>query len=250
MRLFLTIWLGVTLAVSAGACGGDDDDGGGGDAGPQVDGGPDDPDGGDDFTRLCDPPGTSDRLLPYDVGDEWEYRITDLQSGLQTIKGQSVDEEMEHPEYGTVIVQTTEKTNGRTVTLSRIEGEAVVRLEQADYDGAGALERTTRYEPFRIRLDESAERTADGASWTEEYTEVVLDAAGTEVARVPTVEEWMVIGADVECSAPIGALRCLHVRRDTTTGGVAQKEFWFARGVGKVRETGGQTEELTGCALK
>ena len=45
-----------------------------------------------------------------------------------------------------------------------------------------------------------------------------------------------------------GTFSCLHLRRTRTEGGVAVKEFFFARGIGKIREIGDNVlEELTAC---
>ena len=50
------------------------------------------------------------------------------------------------------------------------------------------------------------------------------------------------------CDSPMGEFSCLRVRRTRITGGMAEKEFHFARGIGKVREVGSnQLEELTAC---
>jgi len=105
------------------------------------------------------------------------------------------------------------------------------------------------YDPPKIRLDGSAERTATGATWSETYTRVVTDAVGIELSRIDITEECSIVGTGVACTTPWGEQQCLHVRRVRTVGGISDKEYFFARGYGKVLETGGQTEELLGCAL-
>src|SRR5690606_26298904 len=74
------------------ACGGDDGggNGGGGDGGPVGE----DPCGFD-----------SDDYLPYEAGFTWTYRVTDLGTGARETKEQRIDPEMEHPDYGAVLVQ-------------------------------------------------------------------------------------------------------------------------------------------------
>ena len=223
MRLFVSITL---LAVAA--CGGGDDDGS---------------DGGG--TELCDF-GTDD-YLPFAPGFTWTYTVTDLGTGERETKEQRVDPETEHPEYGPVLTQVTGKLNGSTISLMRKDGDRVVRFEQEDRDETDALEQTTFYDPPVIRIDESAERTVADAEWDEEYTETVEDPInGTTM--VATVDHWQVLGVDEPCDSPLGTFSCIRLRRTRVTGGIAEKEFHFARGVGKVREIGdNQLEELAAC---
>ena len=218
---------GLALVLAASGCSGGDDDSGDGD------------------------PGTcgfeSDDYLPYQAGFAWTYRITDLVSGEVETKEQHLEPEMEHPEFGMVMTQITGKLNGTTVSLVRKEGDRVLRFNQEDRDAADALEQTTTYEPPQIRIDESAERTMADAEWDEEYTETIDDPVnGTTV--IPTVDHWVVLGVDEPCESPLGTFSCIRLRRTRTTGGIAEKEFHFARGIGKVREIGAnQLEELTAC---
>jgi len=241
-------WIAAALSLSLLACGGgggsgDDDDAddaddvGDIDAGPDIDGGPGTRCGfaGDDF-------------LPYAAGNTWTYRLTDLETGERATKDQRIDPEMNHPDYGQVFVQVTGKINGSTVSLARREGERVLRFQQEDLDATGALERTTIYDPPQVRIDETSEHTAMGAAWDETYTEIVNDPDGVELSRTETVDHNEVLGVDDPCDSPMGRFRCLRVRRTRLAGGVAEKEFQFARGIGKIREVGSnQLEELTDC---
>lgn len=219
------------------ACGGDDGggNGGGGDGGPVGE----DPCGFD-----------SDDYLPYEAGFTWTYRVTDLGTGARETKEQRIDPEMEHPDYGAVLVQVTSKVNGETVNFMQVQGDRVVRRQQEDYDASGALERTTVYQPHAIRIDQSPERTTPDAMWQEDYTEVVTEP-GVAPIEVPTTDVWLVVEVDVPCESPLGIFECIRLRRTRTQGGVAEKEFFFARGVGKVREVGSnQLEELSACGAE
>ena len=219
------------LASTLAACGGDDDGGGGADGGTPA-----------------DPCGFGvDDYLPYEAGFTWSYRVTDLGTGARETKEQRIDPGTVHEEFGEVVEQVTSKANGETVSLLRKEGDRVLRFQQEDFDTAGTLERTTVYDPAQIRIDESSERTTAGATWQESYTEIVTEPALPPV-ETATLDDWEVVADDVECDSPLGTFRCLHLRRTRTQGGVAVKDFFFARGVGKVREAGSsQLEELTAC---
>ncbi len=231
-----------TIAMAAlaalAACGGKS---GGDDVGDADDTGDD---GGDPIDCNFD----SDDYLPYAAGFTWSYRLTDLDDGERAIKEQRIEPETVHPDYGPVVVQVTGKLNGQTISITRKDGDRVLRFEQEDRDAAGALERTTIYDPPQIRIDESSERVELGAAWDEAYTEIVLDPQGDEIMRVDTVDHSEVLGVDDPCDSPMGEFSCLRVRRARLTGGVAEKEFHFARGIGKIREVGSnQLEELTAC---
>jgi hypothetical protein len=213
--------------LALGACGGGDDPGDG------VD---------------CGFPSQSDRFMPFAPGFSWEYRVTDLGSGVQTTKSQRVgnatvsDDDLPGLE---LLEQTTEKFSGSTVSLLTLEGEALVRYKQEDFDETAAFERATLYSPAKIRLDEG--RATTGTTFDESYTSTITNAA-METTAVDITEAWEVIGEDIPCSAPFGELTCLQVRRVRAAGGTANKDFFYARGVGKVREEGlNQLEELVSC---
>lgn len=219
-----------SLLVMAACSGGGDDDGG---------------DGGDDICGFG-----SDEYLPYLAGFSWTYQITDLVSGAKETKEQHLEPEMEHPDFGTVLTQVTGKLNGTTISLTRKEGDRVLRFQQEDHDATDALEKTTTYDPAEIRIDESPDRIVADAEWDETYTETIEDPVNGTTA-IPTVDHWVVLGVDEPCDSPLGTFMCLRVRRTRTMGGIAEKEFHFARGVGKVREIGSnQLEELTACAAE
>ncbi|HUS67089.1 MAG TPA: hypothetical protein VMZ28_21275 [Kofleriaceae bacterium] len=227
-------WFLVSVAaVLLAACGGggdDDSDGSGADGGGEGECGFD-----------------GDSYLPYEVGYTWTYRLTDLGSGERATKEQRIDEEMEHPDFGSVVVQVTGKLSGETVSLARRDGDRVIRFQQEDYDSTGALERTTTYDPGQIRIDETAAHLEVDAEWDESYTETTVDDLGVETV-VETTDHWTVLGVDEECESPLGTFSCIRLRKTRTEGGVAEKEFHFARGIGKIREVGAnQLEELTAC---
>ncbi|MCP4443800.1 MAG: hypothetical protein GY811_00455 [Myxococcales bacterium] len=230
-RLLLTVTL---CGGSLAACGGDDD-GDGSDAGPGPDAGAEGP---------C---GFEDRYLPYQEGYQWTYRVTDLGSPATTSKTQALAT-ADDPDLGAVIVQTTTKATGTTVSALKRVADSVVRLRQEDRDELGTLERTTVYDPGQNRLDEVAEHLVLGAEWDDVYTVTVTDETGAPVSSGERTDHWEVLGVDVECSSPLGDFTCLHLRRQRTAGGVSDKQFFFAKGIGKVKEiNANQVEELIGC---
>lgn len=194
---------------------------------------------------------SSNDYLPFEVGNIWRYQVTEVVGQPPETKRQELTE-IKTPEGETepVIVQITTKPNGTTESWFRRQGEVLIRIRQLDYDATGALERSTVYDPYKLRMDESAERTAEGAMWIETYTSIDYDPQGVETSRVEVMDQWTVTGVDVPCDTPWGQLSCLRLHEERLAGGIAVKDFYFARGYGKVREEGSQVEELIGCILE
>jgi hypothetical protein len=192
----------------------------------------------------------STRYLPYSEGYSWTYEVTDLVLQETTTKSQSVTGTMNHPDDGMpVFIQVTNKSSGRTESWVRQSGDALIRLQQVDYDADSVLERTTVYEPGKIRLDETAARIASGASFAENYTAIIFDEFGAEKSRTDLTEQWQVLSVGDPCpGADFADYDCLEIERART--GTPSKTFWFAAGIGKVREEGGQIEQLTACSLE
>jgi hypothetical protein len=61
-------------------------------------------------------------------------------------------------------------------------------------------------------------------------------------------ETWTVIGDDETLTVPAGTFT--HVIHFRKVGAASSKDYWYARGVGKLKETGTQTEELSAYSLK
>jgi hypothetical protein len=170
----------------------------------------------------------SDRYLPYQVGFHWEYRVSDPVSGMVETKSQWIDSEVTFPGDGQpALLQVTDKSPGVTRNYTRLLGEAVVRLQQEDVTALDVIERITVYQPYAIRIDEAADRIAEGATFQESFTEIEYDAAMVEQRRQTATENWEVVSTAEACSAPIGTLTCLHLRRVRTGALVTQKDFWL-----------------------
>jgi hypothetical protein len=221
-----------TAACSSGGGDDDDDDDGGGGGGGDC---------GFD----------SDRYLPFEAGFSWTYKVTDLDpdaGGATAMKEQSLTA-VTDPDYDAVIQQITGKLDGSTRSLLKVDGDRVIRLKQEDLTTAGDVERTTTYDPGQIRIDETPARLEEGTTFEESYDETVMLAAGG-TTTTPTTDEWEVVGfpSGDSCKTPAGTFDCIQLRRTRTAGGVAVKDFFFAKGVGKVKESGdSQLEELVSC---
>lgn len=236
--------------ASAGAVGVGAEGGGGPSplGGAPTDGGG--PMAGDGGSGGVPDPGVLEPLLPWRVGNSWTYRIT--KNGVVTEKTTVVGEEEavggNGPNAAVLAnhVTTAKGAKDRTESWqapSATEPGRIVRYRELAFSAAtGALSSETYYDPEKLHIDGSPARTVAGASWTEKYSELV-------VGELPgiTTETWTVLADDETLEVPAGTFEgVIHLRKK----GNSTKEYWYVRGVGKLKETGTQTEELTAYSLE
>jgi hypothetical protein len=133
-------------------------------------------------------------------------------------------------------------------TPSADNADRVVRYREQSFDASsGKLELDENWDPEKLHIDGSPERTLAGASWLESYSETK-----NQVGLTPTThavrERWTVLGDDETLEVPKGTFE--HVIHFQKVGSSSSKEYWYLRGVGKLKETGSQTEELSDYQLE
>ncbi len=214
----------LALALAVGACGG---------AAPDPS-----PDAGT-------PTATS--WLPLRVGNTWTYRT--VSNGSLSTKTLSVEAREpvggDGPDAATVAFRMkTQKVDDFTLSWQGRVGDRVVRYrEQAYKKGTAILSQDDRWSPARLVVD--GERLTLGQSYEDRYVETARDADTGLVATATVVDVWTVEALDDAIEVPgRGAQPALKLRKQRAATGL-DKRFWFVRGVGKVREEGGQLEELT-----
>jgi hypothetical protein len=211
--------------------------------------------------------------LPLKVGNHWSYQVTDT-DGTISVKVQTVVREEAvggvgpHKDQTAFRLSTGNKINDPDGDLSwqGLVNDRVVRYREQSIDGKdGTVKNEQYWDPPRLRIDETTEHTAKGAMWLEPaYVEVSVDIdhypdGGTDgdggTTFIPdggmqTEDDirdlWSVFSAKDTITVPAGTFDTLVLRR-VGNGGASVKTFWFARGVGKVRESeeGQPTEELS-----
>lgn len=186
-------------------------------------------------------------LLPWAEGNTWTYDVTDADN-VKTTKVTTIHAEETIGGTGpnsaatAFRVVTTKGLNGvdETISWQGVLGDAVVRYrEQAFGATTDALSLEEHWSPHKLHIDGSAERTATGVTWLESYDETKLEG-GTSLTREAR-DRWTVIAAREVVEVPAGSFEAVVLQK---VGGTT-KTYWYAWGVGKVKETGGQTEELT-----
>ena len=191
---------------------------------------------------------------PMAVGASWTYTITDSTTGTVADKATTVEayELVGDADHSGVMAfrLNTARLDGSDLIWQAQEGDRFVRYRDESYDASGVLTQDQWYVPSRLRLDVSAAHATTGATWTETFTQHTLDVtAGTPASSSLKSESWSVVSADESVTVPAGTFdHCLHVHR-VASGSGTDKHYWFARGVGKVKETGGHTEELKAYSL-
>jgi hypothetical protein len=187
----------------------------------------------------------SGRYLELRTGESWTYRVTNAKGSAQ--KTQTVGD-IEDIGGAKAYRLTTTKRKGVAISWQRDDGVSVTRHREQDRSGKTYTDEI--YQPFRLRFDGNAEHLVNGAKWSQSYTEIVTDT--TKVPPVTTMadktESWEVRAVDEMVSVPAGDFCALRVHRISSVGesGGSDKTYWFARGIGKIKETGAhQTEELT-----
>jgi hypothetical protein len=187
---------------------------------------------------------TEGRYMELSPGASWSYRVGKRGDKDKTQTVGPLEEVAD--KRGTMAYRlTTSKSGGETVSWQEDTGQAILR--HREHDRAGDVHRDKLYTPFKLRIDDAPERTVVGATWSEAYTQLVTGDDGS-TRQLDQVEAWEVEAVDEVIGVPAGHFCTLRVRRTTTAGDGtgSTKTFWFARGVGKVREagTGERTEEL------
>jgi hypothetical protein len=192
-------------------------------------------------------------LLPWAVGNTWTYKVTN--NGISTLKTTTIGElepvggDGPNAELMAYHVTTAKGTDAKDHTESwqapsEDEPQRIVRYREQSFDAtSGKLELEEYWEPSRIHIDGSAEHTADGASWLEVYTETKLPVGLTSTTHEAR-DRWTVVSNDETVEVPLGTFEhVIHFQKAT-------KNYWYLRGVGKLKETGSQTEELTEYQLE
>jgi hypothetical protein len=224
------------FASARAACGGDDASVVGPDAGPEG----------------CTTP-IAERLSPLVMGAKWSYKITD--PTVPGDPGHVKDSEIEGaPEdVGDIKAgilawrQRTDKLNTTVVSWHEDRCTSVVRHREKTYDSMNVLVDDQFYMPSKLRVDETPAHLASGAAWVMSYTERNVDV-NTHVATLISKDEmWSVVNGAEPITVMGQSMTAVHLNKKTS--GNADKDYWFVKGVGKVKETGDQTEELVSYTI-
>jgi hypothetical protein len=183
-------------------------------------------------------------LLPWAAGNSWTYQVTDdgetstkavTVGALEEVGGSGPNQDM--------LANRTVTRKGEldeTVSWQNRVGERVIRYREQSFKAStGDLDIEEHWDPSKLHVDGSADRIVAGAHWTESYEETKIRGEGG-TASAQRADQWSVKAADEEVTVPAGTFRAVVFEKQSTD----TKTYWYVSGVGKVKETGGQTEEL------
>lgn len=205
--------------------------------------------------------GETGPLLPLAEGNVWEYRVTDA-AGIISQKRTTVYAKEAvggtGPNAAVVAFKVVTRKGSDLnveVGLDKTESwqdmqdgvpERIIRYRELSYGAmTQLLQLDEHWDPPRIRVDGTDEHTKTGVNWLERYKETKAPADDSPMTN-DEVDLWRVESAD-ETVTVAGEKyeHTLHVIKTSDGGNGNVKEYWFKRGVGKVKEiASSQTEEL------
>ncbi|MET0385277.1 MAG: hypothetical protein ABW321_04925 [Polyangiales bacterium] len=189
-------------------------------------------------------------LFPLKTGNTWSFRTTkgtEVGNKTQTV-GDLEPVGGTGPLSATMAYKMlTAKDDGMDKTESwqaEVDGKIVRYRELAYASGGGSVDLEEHWEPYKLRVDGN-QLTVD-STYTEQYRETKL-LAGAAPATTDSSDTWKVVAVDEMVTVPAGTFTAVVIEK---VGGTSTKRYWFARGVGKVKEqSGAQLEELTSFTL-
>ena len=194
-----------------------------------------------------EPSKKSAALAPYHPladGAWWNYQHDDWTEHV-TMAASSLD-----GERAFVLTDSPNpKDNIRSDATLVERGGRVLRIAKEEYvigaDAAATLKDSVSYGVGFTRFDESWAERAAGFAETPEYERVETPAGGAPKPAEERRHTFQILSLSAQVVTPLGSFDCIEIRR--TKDWQAEEEgidasdaqpkiFWFARGVGKVRE--------------
>lgn len=171
---------------------------------------------------------------PLIAGSEWVYEIVDANDVKlrEEIVQAKVDKDAGNAVQ--IILEDNDDEDGEH-TRSRIRRikRGAFRIHK-DIVLNGSVDESVEYDPGFVRFDEAWLRLKAGQSRDYAYKRT----SSKDNDRESRGHRYTVKGTKVKVKVPAGVFTCVHIARERLTGATAGEivEYWFAPGVGKVRE--------------
>jgi hypothetical protein len=205
-------------------------------------------------TRTVVGTGDTSELLPLKTGNSWTYLVTNEDGGpipkTQLVMG-------EEPVGGTgpnaavtafrmVTRKGTDRTH-LTVSWQARVGTRVVRYRELGFSETAPYDqdREDHWHPAKLRVDETPEHMVAGVGWLEIYQETRMPV-GAPPSTMEVRDQWTVVANRHPVTVRGRRYEVLILSKD----GPDPKTYWWAPGIGKVKEIGPNVvEELVGYTL-
>ncbi len=190
--------------------------------------------------------GVSLPLLPIAVGNTWTYRV--VEGSEVSTKTQTVVEATTFEGKPGYLLETRKGLIREVQSIQAEVDGVLVRYEEKNFKN-GELNEWDRYEPSMVRIDSN--QLTEGLVYQTEHVKVSIDPdTAIEVSRVTVQNRFTVEETADLVEVPAGRFTAIRVKRqDLADLGRGFKTYWYVPGLGKVKETGGQTEELQSVDL-
>jgi hypothetical protein len=199
--------------------------------------------------------------MPLEVGNFWTFAVSDedgdppIQKTQRVLRRELVGlgPNAATEAFFLVTSKVEDASLDKTESWQGLELDAsgnavqVVRYREVSYDKkTGQAELDQYWDRHRLRVDDF--HAAAMGTWTETYTESKLPADDEPELDVPQTETWSVASDDEVVEVPAGTFHAVVVVRHADDP-ADEKRYFFAKGVGKIKETGGKTEVLLDCSV-
>ena len=191
-------------------------------------------------------------MLPWKTGNTWTYVVND--EGVVSMKETTIGDiepvggTGPHADVQAYKVVTAKGAMDQTISWQARMGDSVVRYREQSFSAStGALELEEYWDPYKLHIDGTAAHRAGGATWLVIYQETKLPVGMTAETH-EAHDRWTILSACESVTVPAGTFTAVYIQKVSATGGSA-KTYWYVPGVGKVKESGGQLEELVSHSL-
>jgi len=182
-------------------------------------------------------------FIPVAVGNRWTYRVISS-SNVESSKVQTITEEIAVDGEAAFVFETERANDRGTRSVQRLVDNKLIRLSEETLK-AGTVTARYNFSPVGLRVDGNQISTGDIYMDTHDKQEI--DAQEQVIATEAKVHTFEIESEKELVTVPAGEFEAVRVRRDRDGG--SSKTYWYVPGLGKVKEIGGQTEELVKAEL-
>jgi len=197
-------------------------------------------------------PGDLADYMPLGPGTSWIYRVSDQRGRsrdlVTRVEGRAA---WTGGLPGEVLRVRSELLDGSVLRWEGRVGGGVGCAQEETRDAAGLVTMEEAYDPPATIIDERPPRLVAGAAWSETFMDTTPNYHGHPKSR-PVVVKWTVESVDDRLTVPAGTFTCIRLIEARKHR--QRRTFWYAKGVGLVKEVGAgplgdQTLELVRATL-